>query len=226
MSPDSFARDRARPGRVARTCLIALCLIAGSAKAAEPAQMDSGWTLTLEWSPEHCHRHRASKERQCLDPHHFILSRLQWQSTGAASDCASAPMPPALLDQVQIEIPDRELVRRMWSVDGACSGLTASEYAVQLGRAARRVTVPSELRSLSGRLETDAQQLFATLSPSNPGLLPEAMAPRCRGRYLAELRFCLDASYAFTACPADVVTACPDAFVVRGPAGRASGRQR
>lgn len=196
-----------------RLLLAVLLLYAATCGARAP----DAWVITLLWSPEYCRINIGSDEPQCQQERYFELGGLEPRFVGAdVPDCESGRLPPEVLERAMITLPNKALLRRTWRRQGACSGLGLDEYLVQLDRARRRVIVPDEYGAVQKKpLVTSKAALLEAFRQSNPGLEPDHIAPRCKGKWLYELRVCVDGDFRFQRCTVDVADQCPDQVKLR-----------
>ncbi|HSW11197.1 MAG TPA: hypothetical protein VLI06_00050 [Solimonas sp.] len=182
------------------------------------AQGPQEWVLSLTWTPEYCKANPGSKEPQCQEERYFDLGGLLPRFVaGTEPECSKDGLDPELLSRAMLTLPNKEQLRRIWRKQGACSGLAAGEYLVQLDRAARRVSVPAIYREVRGKTATatTVTELKEAFIRDNEGLTPDAMVLRCRSRNLHELQFCIDADFAFQRCDVDLADACRDPVQLR-----------
>lgn len=186
--------------------------LAGPAQAAGP----DGWQITLDWTPQYCRDNPGSKEVQCEQELYFLLGGLKPVFENREPDCVEGRLPPELLDDARIDVPNRAKLQRMWSRDGACSGLSAEDYVLQIGRASRRFAAPPELRRLPPEKRMTMEEIRAAFVRVNPDLESQQLVPQCRRRYFSAVTFCVDAAFKPVACGSDVETKCGEDFPIRG----------
>lgn len=197
--------------RLLWACGFACAILVSPAQAAGP----DGWQITLDWTPQYCRDNPGSKEVQCGEELYFVLGGLKPVFRDRAAECIEGRLPPELLDYARVDVPNRAKLRRMWSRDGACSGLSAEDYVLQMGRASRRFAAPPELRRLPPEQRMTVDQIRAAFVRANPELQPEQIVPQCRRRYFSATTFCVDAGFRPVSCGADVESHCADDFPIR-----------
>lgn len=189
-----------------------LCGLACSLAIAQ-APTPTNWVITLAWSPEYCKVNIGSDEPQCQQAHYFELGGLapHFAPGTPEAECQDGQLPQEVLARGLQAMPNKAQLRKTWRKDGACSGLAAAEYVMQLERAGRRLTIPEEYRRLDDApLKTTVGALKLAFVHDNPGLAPEYLMTRCRsGGWLAELKICVDGEFNFAPCPAEVGEICP-----------------
>ena len=91
---------------------------------------------------------------------------------------------------------------------GTCSGLSQEQYFAATRQAFEGFRVPRDFHE--GRLgDADRRTLLTKLTGSNPGTPESAIALRCRGKDLAEVRICLSKGLTPIACGPHVRGSCP-----------------
>lgn len=192
---------------------------AGLAPAQEPAPpsaVAAGWTISFSWSPEFCKRNLGSKELQCLQEHYFVLSGLAPRFEGLAPACQDDSLPRELLPRALDVMHNEVRLKKAWRTQGACSGLGAAEYVLQLERAQRRVSMPDLFRQTPREgLQLPQDEFRQALLRDNPGLRADAVALQCRGDWLESIDVCVDGGFGFRACPAPQRSDCPDRLRLR-----------
>lgn len=194
-----------------------LCGLVCSVAAAQ-ATPPASWIIVLAWSPEYCKANIGSKEPQCLEEHYFELASLapHFDPGTPQPECRDTSLPEEALARGLQALPNKAQLKKAWRKDGACSGLVAAEYVLQLERAARRVTIPEAYRQIEeATLKTTVNALKDAFARENPGLVPEALVPRCRGGWLSEIKLCVDGGFDFARCPVDVGEACAENLRMR-----------
>lgn len=159
-----------------------------------------GWTLSLGWSPQYCKDHPGSKEPECVSEIYFQVHGLRPVFRGTPPQCGSGDLPDDVAASALLEIPNRARVRQIWNKEGACSGLDAKEYIIQLGRAARRFVVPPEFASVNTEPKMTQTLMRQAFIRHNRELLPGSMVMQCSRRYLSELNICLNAAFQPVQC--------------------------
>lgn len=207
--------ERRRLRSTTRACL-AFALLAALGASPAHAGGPERWQLTLDWTPQYCRDHLSSKEVQCTEELYFVLGGLKPVFTGEAPDCASGRLPAELMDDARLDVPNRAKLARMWSRDGACSGLSASDYVLQVGRASRRFAAPPDMRRVPANLRMSPQEVRAAFVGVNADLAPAHLVPLCRARSFSAVMICVDANFQPVACPVEVENACGEDFPVRG----------
>jgi ribonuclease T2 len=201
----------------------AALMMAGMALAQDPAPPSlplppaaAGWTLSFSWSPEFCKRNLGSKELQCLQEHYFVLSGLAPRFEGHEPACQEEGLPRELLPRALDVMHNEVRLKKTWRTQGACTGLGAGEYVLQLERAQRRLSMPELFRQTPREgLQLSQDEFRQALARDNPGLQADAVALQCRGGWLESIDVCVDHGFGFQACPAGQRNDCPDPLKLR-----------
>ena len=178
----------------------------GVARAQEGETTARDWIVTLTWSPEYCNAHLGLREPQCTEEHFFEIGGLRTDPQGEACDTNGESISEKQFPQLFTALPNRGALKRIWSRQGACTGLGINEYFVQFNRAKRRVTVPAGFREVRETLKMPVEDLKAAFVKSNPDMTANGVRLQCSGRWLKEVEICLDRNFEFRACgeePAD-----------------------
>lgn len=202
--------------------ILAGLLLAGTAAFAQargtPGQFDY-WVLALSWSPQHCADHADAQ--QCVRPYDFVVHGLWPQhERGYPEHCGrSEPLDRELAQRMSFMMPGERQAEYQWRKHGSCSGLPPREYFMTVERARRAIAVPAAYELPEKPVATTAEALRGEFVRANPGLAPAAIALQCRGRYLKEVRICLDKQFQFRACSEDLEDRCGESVVLRGVRG-------
>lgn len=191
--------------------LILACALALPALAQAPAQPGAFdyYVLALSWSPEHCASVAGvNDKRECGRARYgFLVHGLwpQYRAGGWPEMCAAVgAVPRETVEGMRDLMLEERLVRHQWAKHGTCSGLDISGYFERVRAARAAVKLPLDYEAPWDPQQTDAAKLRAAFAAANPGMLPDAVAPICRGRMLAEVRICLSKNLEPVACGADV----------------------
>ncbi len=210
-----------------RTLLAALLCFGAAvapASADTPGQFDY-WVLALSWSPQFC-RSQPSSE-QCQLQHGFVVHGLWPQyERGYPEFCgARERVPGELVDRMKPLMPGAALVNGQWRKHGTCSGMDIREYFLNVERAWRTVVIPERYRETPESLSVRAREIEDEFIALTPKLSREAIALQCSGRWLREVRICLDRDFQPRACGTDVEDRCRSEVQVR-PMRRIVSRPR
>lgn len=175
------------------------------------------WILSLSWSPEYCAGNDRPNEPQCERAYHFVVHGLWPQyETGFPRDCArTRAVPDDLVERMLPLMPSEKLIDHEWRKHGTCSGLDVKEYFLQTERARRRITIPRVYESPARPIATNLREIEQKFIEANPGLTADAIALSCSGRWLREVRICLDQEFGFRACGRDVRDRCRGEVSIR-----------
>lgn len=180
--------------------LIVLALSITAALEPADARAGAGWTITFDWSPEICHADPGNREEQCTREHYFVLGGFAPLDLDPAAACAAEPLPEDLVYQASLVLPNRKRIQRMWKQEGACTGLAASEYVIQVARAARRWNMPAEFTGVRTELRMTPAQLRDRFVAENRDLRPDGIELSCTRKNLRSIGFCVDANFDSIAC--------------------------
>lgn len=173
------------------------------------------WIVSLGWSPQICDESPGSRELQCLEENYFRVHGLQPMFRSGAPACTDDSISDELLNQVMLDLPNRARLRRVWSEQGACSGLSPDNYVVQFSRGARRFVTPSMFAKVNERLDLPAAEIKAAFVRVNPEMTADSIVLQCRRRYLREVQVCVDANFQPRSCGVAVESSCKDEVKVR-----------
>lgn len=172
--------------------------------------------MRLEWSPQTCHQNPGSREAQCQQPTGFVLGGLQRVQPGQTPACSDGPLDPDLLAQASLDVPNRARLMRMWDQDGRCSGLPASEWVVQVSRAARRWSAPLDHVDPTRERTLSFTQLQHGFIAANPELRADSLVAQCTRQYLSAVLVCVDPDFMPRTCGTEVEHRCEERVKVRG----------
>ncbi|MBM3740489.1 MAG: ribonuclease T [Acidobacteria bacterium] len=213
--------------RVKRLPLILFCGLAHLAcgQPPRPAVKSSGprqhaqeapgkfdyYVLALSWSPQHCSGPGGQRDRfQCAGERQFgfIVHGLWPQfERGYPENCSHDPGPDkTAIDATLPIMPSPGLMRHEWSKHGTCTGLTSSQYFAQIRNTFAAIRIPEEYRTPLKRITTAPKDIESKFVSANPGMTAQSVAVVCsnNGRFLQEVRLCLDKQMKPRPCSADV----------------------
>lgn len=155
------------------------------------------YVLALSWSPQHCATPAGSRDRtQCAGPRSFgfIVHGLWPQfERGWPQDCGGNRMPSRQLMQSVMDImPSEGLIRHEWKKHGTCSGLSPEDYFALARRAFAAFQTPAGYGTPSTTLNVTPAAYKKAVLDANPTLSARSVAVICSGRFLQEVRVCLD----------------------------------
>jgi ribonuclease T2 len=178
------------------------------------------YVVSLSWSPQHCATgSRGMHDPQCgLARHYgFVLHGLwpQYERGYPQSCAAGASLSRDVVDGMLDVMPSPDLVRHEWSKHGTCSGLTPETYFATARRAYTAVQVPAAYRDPPTAFQTSVGDIEQAFHHANPDIDPGAMAVLCSGRFLQEVRVCVDRDLRARGCSRDVRDTCDGSITVR-----------
>ena len=186
--------------------------------AKESATFDY-YLLAMSWSPQYCADHdgepAAALQCRAQRRYGFVLHGLWPQNENGRypSNCRSAPrLPRRLIERLLPIMPSDRLIQYEWAKHGTCSGLSADDYADDLGLAFRKVQIPETLQSPPVTVSASVQRIKQLFAAANPGLTAEMMSVICAGRdrAVSEIHVCLTKSLLFRTCGSGQVDTCHD----------------
>src|SRR5262245_58704093 len=155
------------------------------------------YLLSLSWSPQYCaepvgkndHQQCGRKRR-----YGFVVHGLWPQyEKGYPEFCGHGSQVSEPLMQKMLPImPNKQLIRHEWEKHGTCSGLTVEQYFKKTADAFALLVIPSRYKNPSGTISLEPGQLKQDLVVGNPDFTEESFALLCKGRFLKEVRVCLD----------------------------------
>ncbi|MDP3293518.1 MAG: ribonuclease T2 [Nevskia sp.] len=197
--------------------LAAALLLAATALAdSTPGRFDY-YLLSLSWSPEYCAKSHRDDEQQCAHPYAFVAHGLWPQDEqGWPSDCPSRErVPDATIERLLPMMPNRGLIIHEWHRHGSCSGLHADAYFSMVEQAYHAITIPARYQRLSAALSISLAELRRDLLAANPAITRGALILQCSGRYLQEVRICLDRELQPRTCSSEQRDRCGERVLLR-----------
>lgn len=170
------------------------------------------YVLALSWSPQHCTTPAGRSDRtQCAGPRSFgfIVHGLWPQyERGWPQDCGGPPLKRAILQEAMDMMPSERLVRHQWTKHGTCSGLSPDEYFATTRKAFESFQTPAGYGTPTTAINVSPAKYKQAFLSANPALDTRAVAVLCSGRFLQELRICLDKNLKPRACGSGVRDRC------------------
>lgn len=185
---------------------------AAAATAASGAPFDY-YVLALSWSPQHCTTPAGRRDSvQCggTRRYSFIVHGLWPQyERGWPQDCGgSATLTGKLIQQTLDIMPSPALIRHEWSKHGTCSGLAPAAYFALARKAFNQFRAPEDYGKPDREIYVSPAKYKTAWMEANPGLHGSQFAIACSGRYLQEVRICLDRNLNPRGCGAGVRDRC------------------
>jgi ribonuclease T2 len=116
-------------------------------------------------------------------------------------------------------MPSRGLILHQWRKHGSCSGLAPDAYFEATRRAREQVKIPARYEALERPMVTTVVRLEADIMAANPRLTRGGIATQCSGRFLREVRLCLDRALNPRLCSPDTRDRCGPEVVLRPTRG-------
>jgi len=201
---------------------------AGRAKRNRP-RGESGrfdfYVLALSWSPGYCATPAGARDTlQCAPQRQFgfVLHGLwpQYEKGGWPQNCTTGKLDARLIDPMLDIMPSRKLVRHEWEKHGTCSGLDAQAYLEESREAFEQVKIPAVYQAPLQQITVDPEKLQLNFATANPSFPRESFNVVCtnNGRFLQEVRVCLNQDLTPRACNAEVArAACRSNSVILRP---------
>jgi ribonuclease T2 len=139
----------------------------------------------------------------------------QYERGGYPSNCAgNKQVPRSIIDEMLEIMPSAQLIRHEWQKHGTCSGLALKEYFQRAQDAYVLVKIPDRYKQPLKQVETTAADVRRDFIKANPGF---SFTVACRGRFISEVRTCLDKKLQSRACGTGVSDSCPRGTIILRP---------
>lgn len=180
------------------------------------------YVLALSWSPQHCSTPAGRRDAtQCAGPrpYGFILHGLWPQfERGWPQDCPSGHRLAASVTQPMMDImPSQRLIQHEWQKHGTCSGYNPKGYFDLARRAFEAFQTPSGYGSPSSEIYVSPARYKQAVIDANPLLSQRSVAVICSGRFLQEVRVCLDKNLQPRSCGSGVRDRCSAKEIIVRP---------
>ena len=113
-------------------------------------------------------------------------------------------------------MPDAGLAQHEWEKHGTCSGLNQQGYFDLIRRVRSGIRIPSDFEQPVKDVVRRPDDIVKQFSWSNPGFGPLSITVDCSGRYLSEVRICLDKDLKPHNCT-DTRNTCKESAVILRP---------
>ena len=168
-----------------------------SAVASTAAANFDYYVLALSWSPQHCSTPAGRRDPvQCggVRPYSFIVHGLWPQyEKGWPQDCGGGGTLSGKVIQQTFDImPSEGLIRHEWRKHGTCSGLSPENYFALARKAFSQFRAPADYGQPDREIYVSPAKYKQAWEQANPGLNRGQFAVLCSGRFLQEVRICLD----------------------------------
>lgn len=187
---------------------VSACAQSLPAQATLPSGEFDYWLLALSWSPQFCRSNPSNS--QCKLPLGFVVHGLwpQYERSHPAYCGPRQSVPADLAKRMLPLMPGSDLINAQWRKHGTCSGLPMEDYFQSVERIWRKLLIPAPYQQPEQMLKTNVRAFKAAWRQANPQFKPDRLVMQCNGRYLREVRLCLDKDFNARACGSDVVDAC------------------
>ncbi len=170
------------------------------------------YVLALSWSPQHCTTPAGRRDAvQCggTRRYSFIVHGLWPQfERGWPQDCGGAALPGKLIQETLDIMPSPKLIRHEWAKHGTCSGLSPAAYFALARKAFGQFRAPEAYGKPDREIYVSPAKYKTAWMEANPGLESHEFAVLCSGRFLQEVRVCLDRNLNPRPCGRDVRDRC------------------
>lgn len=171
------------------------------------------YVLALSWSPQHCATPAGSRDStQCAGPRPFgfIVHGLWPQyERGWPQDCGGGPsLSQATIRSMMDIMPSERLIRHEWTKHGTCSGLPPTDYFTLARKAFSLFQTPSGYGTPDSAINVKPATYKQAIIGANPSLNSRNLAIICSGRFLQEVRICLDKNLQPRPCGSGVRDRC------------------
>lgn len=171
------------------------------------------YILSLSWSPEYCAgAPGGGNSQQCGDGRQFgfVVHGLWPQyNRGYPQFCRSTSrVHNKLIERMLPIMPSEQLIRHEWKKHGTCSGLSAGQYFEKVEDSYALVTIPPPYKNPTDAVSVAPRQLKKDFAAANRNFSEENFAIVCKGRFLSEVRVCLDKDLNARQCSAEVRDSC------------------
>ena len=180
------------------------------------------YVFSLSWSPEYCAGTQGGgNSTQCNGGRQFgfVVHGLWPQNErGYPQSCSSnSRVNKEMILRMLPIMPSEQLIRHEWKKHGTCSGLSASQYFEKVEDAYALVTIPPPYKNPRDAMSVEPRQLKNDFVAANRNFDEKNFAIMCRGRFLSEVRVCLDKDLNPRACGADIRDSCRAEKVILRP---------
>jgi ribonuclease T2 len=180
------------------------------------------YLLALSWSPEYCSNSKSGRDgQQCGEGRRFgfVVHGLWPQAAGGnPQKCGtSPPVPESVIDEMLPIMPSSGLIQHEWTTHGTCSGLDVAAYFKEVRSAYDTVKVPGDYKQPQKQIMVRPAEVTEKFARANGTFPPDAFRLRCSGRYLTEVRVCMNLDLTGRACDASVPDNCRADEVILRP---------
>ena len=183
-----------------------------SAKATGESGKFDFYVLSLSWSPGFCATPAGrNDDTQCGQQRHFafVLHGLwpQYEQKGWPEDCTTERIDNATIDSMLDIMPSPKLALHEWEKHGTCSGLPPKDYFAEAREAFDSVKIPGRYQHPAQQISVNPEDLRREFADANPMFGLDGFAVLCsnNGRYLQEVRACLNSDLDGRACNREVL---------------------
>jgi ribonuclease T2 len=189
---------------------------AGPRPNGEPGKFDY-YVMSLSWSPQYCAGRGTGKgdDIQCAPGRRFgFVAHGLWPQyeRGYPEYCSTQPAPSRAIIEKMLDImPAPGLIRHEWAKHGVCDGSAVAAYFGKVRAGFTKVQIPADYRQPLRQVMVAPAQLKAKLEQANGTASQNSFAIICGGnggRFLNEVRVCLDRNLNYRACSPEVRDNC------------------
>lgn len=173
--------------------------------------------FALSWSPAYCllDEKGSTDQAQCLKPkkdYRFIVHGLWIQQDGdanSASDYLKYCEVPTQRVTAQIVtdmfdiMPSSDLMNHTWRKHGTCTGLAQKDYFKTAKSLYEKFNIDQVLTDVNESKVLLKKQIINNVLNAFPHFDEENIIINCRGRFLREIRICLNSEFDLRTCSLD-----------------------
>ncbi|MBM4254670.1 MAG: ribonuclease T(2) [Deltaproteobacteria bacterium] len=180
------------------------------------------YVFSLSWSPEYCAGNPGGGgSTQCNGERRFgfVVHGLWPQhDRGYPQFCRNnSQVNKEVVERLLPIMPSERLIRHQWKKHGTCSGMNSGQYFEKVEDAFALVTIPPLYKNPQDAMSVAPRRLKSDLVAANRNFSDQNFALICKGRFLSEVRVCLDKDLNPRACGREVRDSCRAEKVVLRP---------
>ena len=154
---------------------------------------DESYILELLWWPEYCHENPQLRYCAGASFRGFVLGGfIPLSNDGQVHKCETQGQSFRLDNQLLKMMPDEMLLERQWTLFGACSGLSQTQYFNRLAKVYRSVHIPSKFISPKDHFEISVDQTKKEFLQRNTVLSAGNLYVFCQSGFLSKIQVLRD----------------------------------
>jgi ribonuclease T2 len=183
------------------------------------------YVMALSWSPGFCASPAGRNDtQQCGTQRNFgfVLHGLwpQYENGGWPETCTTEALDRSLVNGMLDIMPSPKLIAHEWAKHGTCSGLSEKEYFEDAADAFHAIKIPPAYQGPHQQVVVNPAKLREDFGRANPSMGADDFVVICtrNGRFLQEVRACLNKDLDGRACNREVVrSACRSDEIIMQP---------